>query len=202
MSSESGGQDSFPKSFGFPALETPRLRLRRLSASDAPAVFRYMSQEIVMRYYDLPVFRNLYEAERIIGHWNRRFEDGEGIRWALELKESGGMIGTCGFHNWQREHCRAELGYELSPDHWARGYMAEALQAVIRFGFGAMRLNRIEAYTEPENVASIKLLLKSGLVKEGLLREIFFEKNRFFDAVVFSLLRSEYEEGGDFPAQN
>lgn len=71
------------------------------------------------------IFANNYEGKR-------------GIRWGIELKETGQMIGTIGFHAWLHIHKRAEIGYEIHPDHWRKGYVSEAIQAVLPYGFDQM----------------------------------------------------------------
>jgi ribosomal-protein-alanine N-acetyltransferase len=74
--------------------------------------------------------------------------------------------------------------------------MTEALEAVIAYGFQQLMLNRIEAYIDPDNISSRKLLLKAGLTEEGTLREYYYEKGQFVDAVIFSILRRDYSTGG------
>lgn len=177
----------------FPRLETQRLALRQLTPEDRDSLFDYFSRDEVTAYYDLETFTSAGQAEWLIDHWNARFEREEGIRWAVERKGEPGLIGTCGFHNWAKEHAKAEMGYELSPVHWGQGYMSEAVAAIAAYGFNAMKLNRIEAFTDPDNAASNRLLARCGFNEEGVLREFLFEKNRFADAVIFSLLRRDWE---------
>ena len=70
--------------------------------------------------------------------------------------------------------------------------MTEAIQALIPFGFEAFDLHRIEAFIDPANISSRKLLEKVGLQAEGVLRDYFFEKGKFVDAEIFSLLKRDY----------
>lgn len=175
----------------FPALETDRLVLRRLRHEDAADLFDYFRRDQVTAYYDLESFRELRQAEDLIQVWNRRYDGQQGIRWGIALKSADRIIGTCGFHNWFKEHYKAEIGYELSPEFWGKGFMTEALQKVIHYGFEAMGLNRIEAFIDPANTRSRKLLERLGFREEGFLRECFYEKGRFVDAVLFSRLKSD-----------
>ena len=92
------------------------------------------------------------------------------------------------------DHERAEIGYGLFGDEYKRqGLMSEAILPIIEYGFIEMKLNRIEAFIGPENIASIKLINKLNFVKEGQLREHYCENNRVEDSIVYSLLRKEYE---------
>lgn len=172
----------------FPVLETERLILRQLTPNDAPDLFEYFSQEEVMEYYDLEAFQTLDDAQRIIQHFNGEFERGKGFRWALELKSEKKVIGTCGYHNWHREHFRAEIGYELNPLFWRQSYMKEAILPILTFGFESMRLHRVDAFIDPNNISSEKLLTSINFQEEGTLRDYFFEKGKFVDAKIFGLI--------------
>lgn len=65
------------------------------------------------------------------------------------------------------------------------------LKTVINYGFSQLGLNRVEAFIDPHNISSRKLLQKVGLTEEGTLRDYFYEKNKFVDAVIFSILKQE-----------
>ena len=72
------------------------------------------------------------------------------------------LIGTCGFHCWDQTKAQAEIGYDLSPLHWGRGLMREALETIIAFGFDSMSLAVISAIAEQANVRSLGLLKRLG----------------------------------------
>ena len=172
-----------------PLLETDRLILRALQPSDAPNLFEYFSQDCVTEFYDLYTFKHLHEAEKLTDIWIKRTQESKGLRWAITLKSQGDeLIGTCGFHNFSTENNRAEIGYDLNPIHWGNGIMTEAIQAIVNYGFEALKLHRIEAFIDPANHASRALLQKNGLETEGVLRDYFFEKERFVDAEMLSIL--------------
>lgn len=175
----------------FPVLETERLALRQLRLEDAADIYDYFSMDEVTMFYDLDSFTELKQAEDLIVYWNNRFNNIEAIRWGITLKSEDRIIGTCGFHNWAKKHYKAEIGYELSPNHWNKGYMTEVLEAVINFGFEELELNRIQALIHRDNVNSRKLLEKSNFREEGLLSEYYYKKNRYVDAVIFSILKTK-----------
>ncbi|MEC0330212.1 GNAT family protein [Paenibacillus macerans] len=177
----------------FPQLETERFVLRKLTTEDAEDLFQYFSNDEVTKYYDLDRFDSLRQAEELIQNWNIRYLERRGFRWAITVKSEGDrVIGTCGFHNWSQEHYKAEIGYELDPEYWRQGVMSEVLQEILRFGFEDLGLNRIEAFIDPDNIRSRYLLEKIGFHEEGYLKECFFEKNQFVDAVLFALLNKQY----------
>ncbi|BBH24735.1 N-acetyltransferase [Paenibacillus baekrokdamisoli] len=177
----------------FPVLESERLVLRQLKQEDSKELFQYFSKDEVTEYYDLESFKEIKQAEELIQSWNRKFESNQGIRWGISLKSEDRIIGTCGYHNWLKEHYKAEIGYELNPEFWLKGIMTEAIKEIIKFGFNELELNRIEAFIDPGNISSRKLLVKTGLREEGLLKEYFFEKNQFVDAAIFAILRKDYK---------
>lgn len=178
----------------FPTIQTDRLVLRALHFTDAPALFDYFSRDEVTEFYDLPTFQSIQEAHELLLAWQERYQNQDSIRWAITLKERPDqLIGTCGFHNFSKENARAEIGYELHPQFWRTGIMTEAIAAIIPFGFETFELNRIEAFIDPSNISSRKLLEKVGLQSEGVLRDYFFEKGKFVDGELFSILKREYQ---------
>lgn len=177
----------------FPQLETERFILRKLTSEDAPDLFHYFSNDEVTKYYDLDSFVDLKQAEELIQSWNNRYLERRGFRWAITPKSEDRVLGTCGFHNWSKEHAKAEIGYELNPDYWRQGVMTEVMQEIMRFGFEDLGMNRIEAFIDPDNIRSRYLLEKNGFHEEGYLKECFFEKNQFVDAVLFAMLKKQYQ---------
>ncbi|MFK7951156.1 MAG: GNAT family N-acetyltransferase [Saprospiraceae bacterium] len=113
--------------------------------------------------------------------------------WDIIEKSSDDVIGHCGFHHWEKRYNRAELGYFLNETARNKGYMKEAIQALINFGFENMDLNRIEAFIAPQNSPSIGVVKHLKFTKEGLLREHHKINGQFYDSFVFRLLKSEYE---------
>lgn len=176
----------------FPQLETVRFTLRLLEVDDAKEVFHYFSQNKVTEYYDLDTFTNITEAEKLIENWKKRFLENEGIRWGIARKEDNKIIGSCGYHNWEKEHFKAEVGFEVTPEFWQRGVITEVLKPILQYGFEKMELYRIEALYDPANTASKKTLEKAGFMYEGTLRKSSFEKGKFCDAAICSILKEEY----------
>ncbi|PLT28476.1 GNAT family N-acetyltransferase [Peribacillus deserti] len=175
----------------FPVLETERFILRKIIPSDAPELFHYFSKDEVTKYYDLDTLTSMNQAAELIIGLQESFEKNEGIRWGVALKETDKIIGSAGYHSWEKSHFKAELGFEVTPEYWRKGVMTEILPAVISYAFHQMGLNRIEARYHPGNIASKGTLRKQGFTIEGVSRESSFEKGRFCDAVVCSLLKKD-----------
>ncbi|PLR83197.1 GNAT family N-acetyltransferase [Bacillus sp. V33-4] len=177
----------------FPILETNRLYLREVRLEDAPAMFSYFSKNEVTEYYDLASFTDEQQAVDLIQRLQQRYRTGEQLRWAVDLKEQPEqLIGTCGFHAIEPEHFKAEIGYELHPDFWNKGIMAEVIQQIVHYGFKEMGLNRIEAFYDPANAASRRVLEKNGFEYEGILKKRFFEKGQFVDAAISAIVNDSH----------
>jgi len=89
------------------------------------------------------------------------------------------------------------MGFELHPDYWRRGLMTETLAAALNFGYSDgffFELNRVQALTSLDNIASINLLKKFGFQPEGILREYGYWNHRFHHLCMYSLLRCEWQE--------
>ncbi|WP_223067044.1 GNAT family N-acetyltransferase [Paenibacillus caui] len=182
-----------------PVLETPRLMLRKMEQEDAAPMFRFWSDPEVAKYMNVPPFASEDETREMINLLNALSETEDTIRWGIEIKENGSLIGSCGFNAWQLSGAyRGEIGYELGQEYWGKGYMREALQAMFEFGYETMGLNRIEALIYPQNSASIRLLAGLGFSNEGLLREYQQDGDgeRFVDLYIFSLLKREFGTKG------
>ncbi|WP_274474508.1 GNAT family N-acetyltransferase [Mangrovimonas aestuarii] len=108
-------------------------------------------------------------------------------------KETNQPIGECGYHTWNKSHCRAELFYSLKKDSYKqKGLMTENLVEVLDFGFSKMKLHRIEALVANWNTPSIKLLQRYGFTKEGTMREDYVVDGKHEDSDCYSLLKWEW----------
>jgi ribosomal-protein-alanine N-acetyltransferase len=176
----------------FPELETSRLRLRQLREDDAPAIFVIRGDYAVTRYNIGRPYRHLSQARELVQSIHRSYRDQRSIRWGIVLKPTDEVIGMCGYNYWSREDHRASIGYDLARLYWGNGIMPEALNAIIRFGFERMALNRVEADASVYNDASTRVLYKLGFQQEGRQREQYYEDGRYHDLLLFALLRREY----------
>ena len=93
---------------------------------------------------------------------------------AVTLKSTDQLIGNCGVRLAEEGSQVGDIGYELSPGHWGRGYATEAARAIMAFGFETLHLHRIWAECIAENTRSARVLEKLGMQLEGRLREHTF----------------------------
>ncbi len=177
---------------GMPTLETERLVIRRMGMRDAEDLYEYGKDPEVARHVLWDAYRNVSEARGYVRYVLRKYRAGEPASWCIELKSEQKVIGTIGFMWYQRDNNAAEVGYSLSRAYWNKGIMTEALAEIIRYGFCEARLHRIEAQHEVSNPASGAVMRKCGMRMEGTLRGRLYNKGRYVDVNLYSILREEY----------
>jgi len=178
----------------FPKLETERFILRKGIVDDSQDIFMLYSDENVVKYIPLTLFTSVEDAIYEINWYDKIFKERTGLRWVIEETKTKKVIGTCGYLNYENEHNRIEIGYDLKPEYWGKGIMQEALSSIIHFAFTSMGINKIEAKVEPENTSSIRLLEKLNFCQEGVLRQHEFENGKYIDLAILSILKSEYQK--------
>lgn len=175
-----------------PCLETPRLILRQLSVADAPSMFEYSHRADVTRFLLWDPHPTEAFTRRYLRDLQEKYRSGTYYDWGLELQDTGKLIGTCGFVRIDRDHSRAEIGYVLHPDYWFLGLAAEAVGAVLAYGFVNLHLQRIEARYMVGNDASRRVMEKCGMTFEGIQRSAVFAKNAYHDVGVCAITRDDY----------
>lgn len=178
-----------------PRLETARLVLRELRLEDADFLLTEWSNPAVAHFFkDQEPLQTRSQVEDFLSSFQTPEKSPFARWWGIERKVDGQLIGTCGYFRWNRQHHRAEIGYDLRPEVWGQRLMPEALQALVRFGFEEMELNRIEATVHADNLRSQLVLLKLGFYWEGYVRECNFRDGCYYDQVQYSLLKREWLE--------
>lgn len=155
-------------------------------------MYSILSREDVTQYYGLDAVKNSSEVIELIHYFRDMFINKKGMRWGIVEKETNQLIGSCGFNAYQEQNKRAEIGYELHPDSWGKGYATEAVKALLTYGFKTLQLNRIGAIVYPENLPSQKLLENLGFTKEGYLRDYLIQGKTAHSTFVYSMLRNEW----------
>lgn len=172
----------------FQELTTQRLRLRRIVHTDIEYVFSGLSNPEVITYYGVS-FHSLQDTQEQMAFYEAQENDGTGQFWAVCSNETGAFLGVGGFNNWDKTHRKAEIGFWLLPDYWRRGYMQEAMSAIMDYGFKSMNLHRIEGFVETENRACIKSIEKIGFKYEGTMKECEWKNERFIDIAIYSKIQ-------------
>lgn len=172
----------------FPAFETERLTLRAYRDSDAPEVLFLRSDPQMIRYIDRAPATSLDDALAHIHMVQDLMAQNEGINWVICLKGEDKMIGNVCFWRMDKTHFRTEIGYALHTAHQGKGIVNEAVSAALDYAFRVMRFHSIEANVNPENTASVRVLLRQGFVQEAYFRENYYHDGKFLDSAIYSLL--------------
>ncbi len=86
--------------------------------------------------------------------------------------------------------CKAELGFVIARKYWGKGFVTQAIKIVIETGFKDLDIQRIEAYVDPTNIGSQRVLEKNGFTKEALLKNCVIQKGFLKDRFIYSFLKS------------
>jgi len=177
-----------------PTIETERLILREKTPEIFHRIFTEYDDDEQMDFFQFDSKEKLAKEKNNfkLGYasWSRTIH-----MWDIFVKSgNGNLIGDCGFHTIHLRHDRAELGYKIHQEEQKRkGYMSEAVKAILRFGFQELKLHRVEAYISPDNIPSQKIARKFGFTEEGLLRKDYLFKGVYESSIVFGLLREDWK---------
>jgi RimJ/RimL family protein N-acetyltransferase len=151
------------------SLETPRLRLRPVTAGDAAFILELVNEPSWIRFIGDRKVHDLDDAGTYIARSFTAMYARHGLGLLLaERREDRAPLGICGLI--KRESLPdVDLGFAFLPRHWSRGYAFEAARAVLEHGRDSLRLARIVAITDPENESSMRLLERLGFCFEKLL---------------------------------
>jgi RimJ/RimL family protein N-acetyltransferase len=167
-------------------LEGKAVNLRVVEKEDLPLLSEWFNTpEFNGRYNPLDLQESKADVEK-------RYEKlGSEKAWFLILKKDGSRIGFLGMGvvgiYW-------EIGYVLIPSERGKGYCTEAVQLAVDYLFLSKDIVRVQAGTDPENIASQKVLEKAGFQREGTIRKGIFAWGNWKDLYLYSLLREEWKE--------
>jgi [ribosomal protein S5]-alanine N-acetyltransferase len=150
-----------------PSLRGEQVLLRRMEEGDAAALFDIYGDPLVMKYTDEPPFPDLETVGLMLESVRRLLAEGESLEWAVVLRDSGLVVGTCGLHSFDTTLRTAEVGCLLRRSAWGKGHMAEALGLVTQFAAKVLGLNRLLADVAADNLQAHNLFRKLGYRKAG-----------------------------------
>jgi RimJ/RimL family protein N-acetyltransferase len=172
---------------------TPSLLLREFAFEDWPAIHTYQRTPLYLRYYDWET-RSEEDVREFVG-WQvaaQSVDPRTSYKLAIELRETGELIGNCGVRIKGPGPRVADLGYEFNPAFWRQGYATEAVAAMMRFGFEELGLHRLWAECIGDNEGSWRLMEKLGMQREARLREHEYFKGRWWDKLIYGILEDDW----------
>lgn len=194
-------QDAPP---ALPRLSTPRLILRPFEPGDSETVERLANdREIAANTRGIEYPYPKGAASTWIDTHEGLWLTGKGVVFAICNRgqaegvancPEGALLGAMLLNLDSADH-RGELGYWLGRAWWNLGIASEAARAVLQFGFDQLGLNRIDAHHLARNPASGRVLLKAGMLREGLLRQHARKWGEFHDVVLYGVLARDWKAG-------
>lgn len=175
-----------------PTLQTKRLVLRKMAVRDAEDMFEYASKPEVSEYLLWNPHDSLRTSKNYLAYLQTQYAQKSFYDWALIYRETGKMIGTCGFTSFDLQNNSAEIGYVLSSDFWGYGLAPEAVWRVMEFGFLELNLHRIEAKIIAGNTRSEHVAMKCGMRHEATLKNSMYIKDRYKTIEIYAILDDEY----------
>ena len=168
-------------------ITTERLIIRNFEIEDWQDVYEYISDHNVMKYIPEGVFTGEETKEFINQNMGEKAE-----KFAVVLRDENVVIGHIAFFKYFGEHTY-EIGWVFNPKYYNKGYASEAAQSVLKFGFEEMKLHRIIATCQPENIPSYRVMEKIGMRREGYFKKCIPSGNEWWDEYYYAILGEEWE---------
>lgn len=176
-----------------PLLETARLTLRLLSVADLSFIQSAASAfAIADSMISIPHPFTEAEAKHYLTRRLAEYSAGRSVTFLIETKDSE-PLGLIEVRELEPEHAVGELSYWLAVEAQGRGFMSEAIAAILPYSFEDLALNRLYAYHMVRNPASGKVLQNNGFQPEGVLRQRVRKWDVFEDVMLLSILRQDWE---------
>lgn len=177
----------------FPELTTSKLTLRKITPGDIPSLLKYCNNKNVSdQIINMPF---PYLEEDAVFRMNfvlQGFKNKERYVFAVSPRDTGELIGEIGLHL-DKGNNSAQFGYWIAESFWGKGFATEALRAILKFGFVILHLNKIYATHYPDNLASAKVMLNNGMIKEAEMKEHYKIDGVYKDVIQYRLTKKEYE---------
>ena len=177
---------------GTTQLQTERLILRRFLPADAEAMYRnWASDPEVTRFLTWPPHANVNVSRWVVNDWISHYKEKDFYQWAMVPKELGEPIGTISVVAYDDRMGKIEVGYCIGKQWWHRGYMTEALGAVIHFFFEEVGSNRVQACHDTNNPNSGLVMRKCGMTFEGIQRQAGWNNCGVCDVAWYAILAED-----------
>lgn len=177
-------------------LESDRLVLSPIDLSDLSDIHLLHSLPETDRYNTLGIPKDIEETKEIIVPWIAEHDKEVVTKYTfkIESKKEVKFIGLFGLTVNAKKTKRAEIWYKIHKDYWGNGFGTEAVKLVLDFCFEDLGLHRIEAGCAVDNIASIKLLEKIGMTKEGRKRKVLPLVTGWSDNFEFAILHEDWND--------
>jgi RimJ/RimL family protein N-acetyltransferase len=175
-------------------LQTDRLNFRQVSKEDISDIHALHSLPETDRFNTLGIPETIKITEKIIDDWciKQNNMPPSSYVFCLDLLDTKQFIGLIALKIGKLNYQTAEVWYKIHPNYWRKGYATEAFSGLLHFAFKDLKLHRIEAGCAVENFASIKVLEKVGMIREGMKRKILPIRGKWKDNYFYAILEEDF----------
>jgi RimJ/RimL family protein N-acetyltransferase len=174
-------------------LKSERIKLRLIELSDLNSIHNLHSLPETDEFNALGIPKNIDETKSIIEPWiaENNLSEIKNYTFAIEQNNNDKFIGILGLKLWSKKHRRGEIWYKIHSNYWRKGFATESVNLILDYGFKTLNLHRIQAGCAVDNIGSIKVLEKVGMIKEGRGRQLLPLKNGWSDNFEYSILETD-----------
>ena len=181
------------KHLGTKQLETDRLILRRFAAEDGEVMYRnWASDPEVTKFLTWPAHETVEVSRWVVNDWISHYGEDNFYQWAIVQKDVGEPIGGISVVSHDDRMAKAEIGYCIGKVWWHRGFMTEALDAVIRYLIDEVGVNRIQACHDTNNPHSGAVMKKCGMTFEAIHRKAGWNNTGICDIAMYAILAEDF----------
>lgn len=179
-----------------PADDSKEIYFESISLTGLDEMHKYSTNDKFYEFFEFNVFKSKTETEQYLKKLINRTKlidgDIQAMYWFVRLKEDSKLLGSAALVNINQNRKSAEIGYGIDPNYWGKGYVLLLQNALIRYTFESLGLNRLHGLTMVDNERTISSIYAAGFKKEGILRDYYFKDNRFIDGLKYSMLKTDY----------
>lgn len=174
-------------------LKTERLNIKPVSENDVRDIFNLQSLEETAKFNTSGIPKNIDETKSTVENWiiENNKENIKKLVFSVELSETKQFIGLIGITLGKEHYKNAEVWFQYDFRFWNKGFATEALRKIIDFGFEILKLHRIEAGCATENIGSIGVLEKVGMIREAHTRKLLPLKSGWSDNYGYAILSDD-----------
>lgn len=170
---------------GFPTLSSELVKLRQLRSNDIPTIRRLMTSEITKYLVHVPYPYKTEDARMFVNRSRRYSKSRKELIFGIELLDTYSLVGIITLQKIENVSKNAQIGYWVAKKYWNAGIATESIRLLIRYAFQTLRLHKVYANVLVSNKASIHVLEKNGMKREGLLKESVYKDHKFYDVALY-----------------
>ena len=176
-----------------PKIESDRLILRPVTEQETAKIHLLNSNEEIAKFNTSEIPDNIEETKSAVENWilENNKENTQRFTFSIELKNDAQFIGLIGINLGKIKYKNAEVWFKFDTEFWGKGFATEALNEILKFGFTDLKLHRIEAGCAVENIGSVKVLEKVGMLREAHTRKLLPLKSGWSDNYGYAKLSTD-----------